>query len=75
MTLKKIAKATFFNLLCTFGGTLTVLGAISSCWFFFASESGNRFYLAGGSLLVTAVGYLIYRFAFPKIHKKWTDRY
>lgn len=75
MTLKNIFKVIFYNLLCTVGGTLAVLGAVFSCWFFFVSEVAGRLYLGVGFILLTYVGYLIYRFAFPHIHKKWTDHY
>ena len=70
-----IFRAIFFNLLSAFGGTLTLLGLAFSCSFFFASESINRFYLGGGSLILTFVGYLIYRISFQKIYKKWSDHY
>lgn len=62
----------FFNLLSTFGAILILLGLAFSCWFIFASENKNRFYLWGGLTLV-CVGYLIYRVSFHKIHKKRTD--
>jgi len=75
MKLTIIFSAIFFNLLSAFGGTLTILGMAFSCWFFFASENINRFYLGFGSLILVCVGYLIYRISFQKIHKKWSDHY
>lgn len=75
MTLKGFCRTVFFNLICALGSTLALLGLIFSCWFFLASDHAYRFYLGFGFLLIACIGYSIYRFAFPKISKKWTDNY
>lgn len=64
-----------YNIFCAIGATLVLLGLILSCWFFFASEQVNRFYWGGISLVVACIGYAIYLYIFPRIHKKWTDHY
>ena len=64
-----------FNIICAAGATLVFVGLILSWWFFFASEQVNRFCWGSISLIVACIGYVIYLYAFPKIHKKWTDHY
>jgi hypothetical protein len=64
-----------FNIICAVGATLVLIGLTLACWFFFASEQVNRFYWGGFSLVVACVGYALYLYMFPKIHKKWTDHY
>ncbi|WP_146745427.1 hypothetical protein [Pseudocitrobacter sp. RIT415] len=75
MNFKKIGISVGFNIICTIGATLALLGFILACWFFFASEQEGRFYRGGISLVAAFIGYAIYCYTFPKIHKKWTDRY
>lgn len=75
MNLQKIVISMALNIICAIGATLALLGLILACWFFFASEHEGRFYRGGMSLVAAFIGYVIYRYIFPKIHKKWTDRY
>lgn len=75
MNLKKIGIYMIFNIICAIGATLALLGFILACWFFFASEQEGHFYRGVISLVATFIGYAIYRYVFPKIHKKWTDHY
>ncbi len=63
------------NIICAVGATLVLVGLILSCWFFFVSEQESRFYWGGGAFIVACLGYIIYRYVFPKIHKKWGEHY
>lgn len=63
------------NIVCAVGATLVLCGLLLVFWFFFVSELENRFYWGGGAFVVACLGYVIYRYAFPKIHKKWGDHY
>lgn len=75
MNLKKIGMSMVFNIICAIGATLVLLGLILACWFFFASEQEGRFCWGGAAVVAAFIGYAIYRYMFPMIHKKWTDRY
>jgi len=75
MNLKKTGISMVFNIICAIGATLALLGLILACWFFFESEQEGRFFWGVGALVSAFIGYAIYRYIFPKIHKKWTDRY
>lgn len=75
MSIKKSVERIFFNILCATGATITLIGVIISFWLFFASECAGKFYFCILSLLFSYVGYLIYRYAFLKINKKWSDHY
>lgn len=75
MNLKRIGISMALNIICAIGATLVLLGLILACWFFFASEQEGRFYRGAASLVAAFIGYAIYRYAFPMIHKKWTDHY
>ena len=75
MKLREILKLIIFNVLCALGGTVITVGVVLSVWFFFVSSSDYGFYWGGGSLFLIYIGYLMYRFAFPCINKKWTDHY
>ncbi len=75
MSLKKIGISIALNIICAMGATLVYLGVILACWFFFASEQEGRFYKGTIYLVAAFIGYIIYRYVFPKIHKKWTDHY
>lgn len=75
MNLKKIAIFMAFNIVCATGETLAFSGLILACWFFFASQQDGRFCQGAGALVAAFIGYAIYRYIFPKIYNKWTDRY
>ena len=75
MTLKTMYISILSNVICAIGATLALLGLILACWFFFASEQEGGFYRGAISLVAAFIGYTIYCYVFPKIHKKWTDRY
>ncbi|MEE9652776.1 hypothetical protein V4836_01090 [Kluyvera ascorbata] len=67
--------AVMLNIICAVGATLVLCGLLLVSWFVFVSELVSRFYWGGGAFVVACLGYVIYRYAFQKIHKKWEDRY
>lgn len=75
MNIKKIGEVLFFNFICAAGATIALMGIILSCWLFFVSEYSGRNYFGGFALLVSYIGYLIYKHAFSKVNKKWGDHY
>lgn len=75
MNFKSTIIFVIFKGACAVGATLVLVGLIMSCWFFFVSELENKFYWGGLAFVVTCVGYVIYLYAFPKIHKKWEEHY
>ncbi len=52
-----------------------MFGMFLSAWSFFVSSDDNKVYWGGGGILIIYLGYLIYRFAFPHIQRKWDDYY
>lgn len=75
MNVKRIFVAMAAYLICAVGSTLAMFGIVLSAWLFFVSSDDNRFYWGCGGILITYIGYLIYRFAFPHIQRKWDDYY
>lgn len=75
MNLKKIGVSIFFNIVCAMGATLALIGIILAFWFFFVSVKEGRIYKGVISLFATCIGYAIYSYVFPRIHKKWSDHY
>ncbi|WP_072189340.1 hypothetical protein [Yersinia frederiksenii] len=75
MNIKKIVVVLISNIVCAVGSTLTIVGVLSSIWFFFLSNSDNRFYWGGGASLLAILGYLIFRITYPNIQRKWDDYY
>lgn len=63
------------NIICAVGATLVFCGLLLVFWFCFVSELENRFYWGAGGVIVACLGYVIYRYAFQKIHKKWGGHY
>jgi hypothetical protein len=75
MNIKEVAITAIANLVCAIGGSVAVIGAFFSIWFFFVSNSVNRFFWGGGGVLLVFLGYLLYRAAFPYIRKEWNNHY
>jgi len=75
MNFEKNFISVVFNVVCAVGAILALTGLVLSFWFLFASGQVNRFYWGLGALVAACVGYAIYLYVYPKIHKKWTDHY
>lgn len=75
MNIKRVFVVMSAYILCATGATLAMFGIFLSAGSFFVSSDDNKFYWGGGGILIIYIGYLIYRFAFPHIQRKWDDYY
>lgn len=75
MNINKIIVIIVSNLVCAIGSTMATIGMITIGWFFFISNDTYKYYWCGGGVILTLLGYFIFRIAYPNIQRKWSDYY